>query len=136
MTEKDLWKRMYHASKGIAHVTRIENSATFGVPDVAGTYKGKSFWLEFKNLKGSYIIFQPSQIAWIIQEVNAGGEVNILVVDHKDMIYLYRGSEIVKPEFISAYSGKPAINISVIPTSKWFGYANDKTCWLSLLINI
>lgn len=139
MTEHDLWKRLYTASKGLAHVTRIENSATFGVPDVVGTYKGKQFWLEFKILKGMHILLQPTQVAWMIQEVNAEGEVNILVADSSTlMMYMYHASEIIKPEYLMSYNSKPAINVRNLPSNifRLDGYVNDKTCWVSLLMNI
>lgn len=141
MTEQDLWKRLYTASKGLAHVTRIENSATFGVPDVAGTYKGKQFWLEFKIMKGTHILFQPTQIAWMLQEINAGGEVHVLVADGRQNateMYMYHASEIIKPEYIISYNGKPAINLRNLPGDLYRldGYVNEKTYWVSILMNI
>lgn len=138
MTEKDLWKRLHHVSKGLAHATRIENSVTFGVPDVVVTVKGKVAWIELKILRGIHILFQPTQIAWILQEVNAGGEVHILVADEKsNQTFMYRASEIIKPEYLISYNGKPAINTLNLPdVYRLDGYIDDKTCWVSILMNI
>jgi len=55
MSEKSLWSWTRTGIKSVvpsheARLTRIENAAGQGTPDLTGTIRGKHFWIEFKFL--------------------------------------------------------------------------------------
>lgn len=77
MKENELWADI-HRHWPNAHAVRIENSASFGDPDVNVCYKGVDFWLELKiEVKGSFVI-RPTQLAWISKRLQAGAN-NVFV---------------------------------------------------------
>lgn len=50
-------------------LTRIENAASSGIPDVNGHYQGVDFWLESKIWRGGSFDLRPSQKAWFVRAV-------------------------------------------------------------------
>lgn len=112
MTEKEIWNKLRVAWHGKVHMTRIENSASFGTPDVACCYNGVNFWVELKINKSGYIYFQPSQIAWITHQQNVGkGNIAILVGNEVGSFYVFNSRDIIDPVIIESKSGKPVIKL-------------------------
>ena len=75
--EAKLWQDVKKALKD-AHLVRIENKSSPGVPDVNGCYKGIEFWLELKVIKGNSLQLSKFQKAWIYERTRAGGKVFVL----------------------------------------------------------
>jgi hypothetical protein len=94
MREKDLWS-MVHGAWPHVHATRIENTATFGVPDVNCCYQGVEFWLELKVAAGDFVVVRPTQLAWIIKHLKVNGKVFILVaIPNHNQIALYNAIDL------------------------------------------
>ena len=112
MTEKDLWYKLRLIWHGKVHMTRIENSASFGTPDIACCYNGINFWIELKINKSGYIYFQPSQIAWITKQHLIGkGNIAILIANDIGTYYVLNSYTTIDPVIIESKSGKPAIKL-------------------------
>ena len=75
--EAKLWQDVKKALKD-AHLVRIENRSTPGVPDVNGCYNGIEFWLELKVIKGNSLQLSKFQKAWIYERTRVGGKVFVL----------------------------------------------------------
>ena len=104
--EKNLWARAYRAlrrRRGL-HITRIENSADTGTPDVEGCYqapgwnKGEQFWWELKvgeiTKKGTVkVSFRPKQIPWLKKRWKAGGWA-YAIIKIEDRIYCIAGCDL------------------------------------------
>jgi len=76
------------------HLTRIENRAGTGCPDVYMAFEGHMFWVELKVAKGNAIDMRPSQIAWNMAHSAAGG-VSFILVNRpsKGDAFLFEGSQ-------------------------------------------
>jgi hypothetical protein len=74
--ERQLWSWM---EKGLrpfgqhAHVTRIENSASSGFPDVEGCIDGRAFVTELKVMRGSHLKITDKQCYFAFERWRAGG---------------------------------------------------------------
>ena len=70
MTERELWRKLKHESKGITW-TRLENWALFGTPDLLGySPSGTFFTVELKVTtpkKPNFVRFSPHQISFHIK---------------------------------------------------------------------
>ncbi len=75
--EAKLWQDVKKALKD-AHLVRIENKASPGVPDVNGCYDGVEFWIELKVIKGNSLQLSKFQKAWIYERTKFGGKVFVL----------------------------------------------------------
>ena len=75
--EAKLWQDVKKALKD-AHLVRIENKASPGIPDVNGCYKGIEFWIELKVIKGNSLRLSKFQKAWIYERLRVGGYVFVL----------------------------------------------------------
>ena len=75
--EAKLWQDVKKALKD-AHLVRIENKASPGIPDVNGCYKGIEFWIELKVIKGNSLQLSKFQKAWIYERTKSGGKVFVL----------------------------------------------------------
>lgn len=76
MNEAQLWQLVKKNIDG--HLVRIENTAGIGTPDVHACLDGQEVWIELKVVKGNFIYFQASQLAWFTRRVAAGGNVKVL----------------------------------------------------------
>lgn len=109
MRESALWTWLSRARKLVKvlrdlHITRIENLAGVGHPDVEGCYLGSQFWIELKvaprpKRPSTPLRFQEplkqSQAEWMWNRWDAGGKVALLVRagndDTEDSLYLIPG---------------------------------------------
>ena len=70
MTERELWRKLKHATTGISW-TRLENWALFGTPDLLGyTSNGTFFTVELKTTSpknAQFVRFSPHQISFHIK---------------------------------------------------------------------
>lgn len=98
--EKNLWAWLYKGvryTKGL-HITRIENGADTGTPDVEGCYLGNQFWIELKvgelqkngNVKLRY---EPKQIPWLKKRWKCGGWAWTLIKVERER-FLIKGSDL------------------------------------------
>ena len=78
--------------------TRIENTASPGVPDVFWTHRkvrGLTGWIELKIIRGNKTRFGQEQVAWIKSHANLG--VNVCILARKDdTILLWDGSQVAE----------------------------------------
>lgn len=86
--ESSLWSWLKKAEDRLLnlHISRIENTAGFGTPDVEGCFNGKAFWIELKSAARPSSPttkirpkFQPGQPNWHKKRHQAGGESFILL---------------------------------------------------------
>jgi hypothetical protein len=72
------------------HWTTIETGITSpGVPDMHGTWHGKSFWIENKRAKGWKVGLRPAQIGWLLRNARSGGKAFIAVRKGKTLWLAY-----------------------------------------------
>jgi len=89
--EAKLWQRL---SLKLFDVfwTRIENSASTGIPDLYGAYEKSSFFLELKCTKNNSLRISPTQVSWNYSNVSNGGRSFFLAETLLDStLYLYSG---------------------------------------------
>lgn len=83
MKESQAWAKLRRKLQELPEtfVTRVENSASPGFPDLFITHKGKLYLFEMKVTKteATTIKLRPSQEAWLRLFSRAGGTANILV---------------------------------------------------------
>lgn len=110
MTEKDLWQliKRYWSE---AHLTRIENTVTFGVPDINVCIDGIEFWVETKIEHNDKISIRPSQLAWVISRVKANGNVFILAANDIGC-FLYPGKNILNHGAIKILHNQPYLDLN------------------------
>jgi hypothetical protein len=83
------------------HLTRVENSASGGIPDLNGlhTETGVEFWIESKieqsRRVGSFEL-RPSQNAWFIKRTMKGGKHHYVLSRNEDVLRLWQ--PFMKPE--------------------------------------
>ena len=80
MREQDLWVQLHHDWRNKVHMTRVENAASFGMPDVNCCYQGVEFWIEHKIEKSDTVLFRPSQIAWLAARMKVQGLNRVFIV--------------------------------------------------------
>jgi Holliday junction resolvase len=66
--------------------------AQSGVPDMHGTWKGRSFWIENKRARGLEISLRPSQIGWLLRNARCGGKA-FVAVRKGGTLWLLNGSD-------------------------------------------
>lgn len=72
--------------------TRIENSASTGIPDLYGACEKSSFFLELKCTKNNSLRISPTQVSWNYSNVSNGGRSFFLAEALSDStLYLYGG---------------------------------------------
>jgi len=78
MTEHELYRWIHdHFSKSM-DVTRIENIAGSGMPDLNLCHIGFEVWLECKCLPPRLVLLRPEQYAWGVRRANHGGLVFVI----------------------------------------------------------
>ena len=96
MTERELWRKLKHESKGITW-TRLENWALFGTPDLLGySPSGNFFTVELKatTLKNpNFVRFSPHQISFHIKHKKNTFVLVACALDQ--LVRLYPGSQIL-----------------------------------------
>ena len=90
--ESKLWHTLKENLKGF-HLTRFENWAVPGVPDVHGCKDGIPFWIELKVMKGNKINLSPHQIMWNYKYSLHGGR-SFIMAQHLGLglLYIFPGS--------------------------------------------
>lgn len=80
---------------------RVENAVNTGTPDVHGTRRGRTCWIELKVLRRPRRPATPlfkkktmrkEQVAWHLSYASVGGRSVILVRDNLQQLYLFPGS--------------------------------------------
>jgi hypothetical protein len=92
MKESTLWTLIRDKVPG--HLIRIENLVGVGQPDVNACYEGTEAWLELKLVKGNYIYFRSSQLAFFSRRCKEKGRVFVLARKDDDLI-LFRAASVV-----------------------------------------
>ena len=95
MTERELWRKLKHATTGISW-TRLENWALFGTPDLLGyANSGTFFTVELKVTslkKSNFVRFSPHQISFLSKHKK---NTYVLVACALDqLVRLYSGSQV------------------------------------------
>jgi len=90
--ESKLWKELKENLKKF-HLTRFENWAVPGVPDVHGCKDGIPFWIELKVMKGNKIKLSPHQIMWNYKYSLYGGR-SFIMAEHlgQRLLHIFPGS--------------------------------------------
>ena len=74
--------------------TRIENTASTGIPDVYGAHENKCFFIELKITKSNAVRLSPTQISWNFSNVSNGGRSFFLVEAlSTSSLYLFSGKK-------------------------------------------
>lgn len=136
MTEVDVWEKMNSILGKHAHLTRVENAITFGIPDVDLCYKGKQDWVELKIVKNGAILFRPSQIAWYVRRIKIGKGDTFIFAEHNGTGYLFLASSIFAPGVLVSKSGLPGVDIKNMPVRYFMPDINMKEEWFEMLENI
>lgn len=103
--------------------TRIESSATVGVPDLYGVVDLTTFWLELKVItlkQAQKLSLRPHQIAWHYQHSLAGGR-SFILAHHppSSSLLLWPSSIVLLPEL------PPPLRKYPSPTGRWRDYPWD-----------
>ena len=78
-----------------ARLTRLENWASLGVPDlVVCTELGKFYFVELKTTKGSAVRLSPHQVSWLTQHKHA--PTYIFVHTKNADIFVYNGEQAIE----------------------------------------
>jgi hypothetical protein len=86
--EKKFWELLRPKLKG--HVTRVENAASNGMPDVNVVHNGVEFWLELKADEGPVLV-RKEQRVWGLKHSMSGGIVYVVALDFSlDLINVFR----------------------------------------------
>ena len=97
MTERQLWRKLKNESKGIT-LTRLENWALFGTPDLLGyAPSGNFFTVELKvtTVKNrNFVRFSPHQISFHIKHKKNTFVLVACALDQ--LVRLYPGSRILE----------------------------------------
>jgi len=89
--EAKLWQRL-HLKLYDVFWTRIENSASTGIPDLYGACEKSSFFVELKCTKNNSLRISPTQVSWNYSNVSNGGRSFFLAETLLDStLYLYGG---------------------------------------------
>ena len=94
--ERKLWHDLKQKTPNISW-TRIENSVSFGTPDLLGyNNSGHFFTLELKVTRGNKIRLSPHQIAFHVRHPNN----TFICIEHlgSGTVKLFRGSRILELE--------------------------------------
>ena len=90
--ESKLWKELKENLKKF-HLTRFENWAVPGVPDVHGCKDGIPFWIELKVTRSNKIKLSPHQIMWNYKYSLYGGR-SFIMAEHlgQRLLHIFAGS--------------------------------------------
>ena len=90
--ESKLWKELKENLKKF-HLTRFENWAVPGVPDVHGCKDGIPFWIELKVTRSNKIKLSPHQIMWNYKYSLYGGR-SFIMAEHlgQRLLRIFPGS--------------------------------------------
>ncbi len=106
MTEGWLWSKVKRGLEPLlVHCARLEETASFGIPDVNCCCHGKEFWLELKIVREKRIQLRSSQVAWITSRCGYGGRVFLLAKDD-DRLLVISGTEVFNLALENGYVGK------------------------------
>jgi len=73
-------RKIFRSRLPEVHWTSIEaRLVQGGIPDMHGTWRGRSFWIENKRARGLEISLRPSQIGWLLRNARNGGRAFIAV---------------------------------------------------------
>jgi len=128
MTEKDIWHQLKKHWQTKAHCVRIENSTSFGDPDVNVCCKGKEFWIENKIDKGGYIIIRPAQLAWLSLRHRAWGTIYFIVGNKYGTVALYNTKDLFTNHGLQEISGQIKLCLDSI-TMLASGTISLETTW-------
>src|SRR3990172_8519706 len=93
--ETEFWHKIRPHLLG--HVTRIENWATCGIPDIHGCFSGLDYWIETKIGENGRIKIRPNQVGWHMSYNQEGGRSWFLVYwPEKSCVELYRGGDAMR----------------------------------------
>jgi hypothetical protein len=81
MTSEQKFNRWIADTFHGAHVQRIENTTTNGVPDFNMCLNGREIWVEAKVLYPKGILLRKEQYAWAVSRSECGGRVFVLTWD-------------------------------------------------------
>lgn len=93
-SEGSLWSWLRKRLPRAAHVSRIESETSAGIPDVYFKISGSpAVWLELKFLRKRNLPFgddglRPSQIRWILDEIEQKGTVWIVAEVRKVIFFI------------------------------------------------
>ncbi len=108
MTETWMWRKI---KAGLAplmvDLTRIENTAGAGMPDVNCCHNGIEFWIELKIVREGRVQLRSSQVAWITARAGHGGRAFILAKHGEDLL-VYRGNQVYNLAMANGYINKVA----------------------------
>lgn len=96
--ESQLWTLLRNGFKKSpgAHLTRIENITSSGVPDVILTYNGITRFIELKVAEHKHFLyFRHAQIIWAIEEIKAGGR-PLCIFYYNKSIHLVEMKDVIK----------------------------------------
>lgn len=97
--ETKLWQSISPIIPG--YITRIENSAGNGMPDVHVTFNGKDFWIELKIARAcGTVLLRKEQRVWMFHRSRYGGKVWVLA-KHGSYFYVFE-----KPWITEKYDDK------------------------------
>jgi len=86
-------RKTFRSRLPMVHWTTIETGIVErGVPDMHGTWKGSSFWIENKRARGLEISLRPAQIGWLVRNARSGGKA-FVAVRKKDVLWIFRGRD-------------------------------------------
>ena len=132
MTEKEMWLSIRGAIGNVAHLTRIENAASFGTPDINVAFEGSEFWLETKIAHSGKFQIRPTQLAWYIKHTRQCRNVFFLVYERGNY-YLYRPYLVELQEALESYNG---ITRVVLQKLTQFGAGPPTYNWYQMIENI
>lgn len=85
-------RKIFRSRLPMVHWTSVETGLVQqGVPDMHGTWKGSSFWIENKRARGLEINLRPQQIGWLLRNARSGGKA-FVAVRKKDVLWLFHGA--------------------------------------------
>lgn len=86
-------RKIFRSRLPMVHWTSIETGIVErGVPDMHGTWKGSSFWIENKRARGLEISLRPQQIGWLVRNARSGGKA-FVAVRKKDVLWIFHGRD-------------------------------------------
>jgi hypothetical protein len=103
------------------HLVRIENLAGIGQPDVNGCHEGSEAWVELKVVKGNYIYFRSSQIAFFSRRCKEKGRVFVLARKDDDILVFKAESVLAVVDLLEPVKdGACKIKWALIPNPQVF----------------
>lgn len=111
MTEKDIYHLLKKNWSQRAHLTRIENVASFGVPDLNCACDGFSFWIETKIEHSCKVKIQPTQLAWMAQHLKFTRD-TFLLIESADHLFLFESNCILFPNAIVTLNNQSYLDMT------------------------